>query len=94
MDKSLTINVQSVHWIPGAVPTPAPDLLTEEETARVLRLDTCKNRRDFSEPALRRAVARLRNHHGLRGIDVGGRVMYRREDVLGWLAEKAKNEPR
>lgn len=30
----------TIEWLPGAVPVPAPSILTKEEAVRYLRLDT------------------------------------------------------
>ena len=75
----------SVVFLPGDPPTPCPEVLTEEEAIRYLRLDTVS----IKHPA--DTLCRYRDQGLLRGTQISRRIFYRREE-LDRLLEKLTNE--
>ena len=67
--------------------TPCPELLTEHETIRYLRLDA----EGSPDPA--RTLTYYRNNGQLRAIKVGRKNRYRRQDLENFLAEKSGERP-
>ena len=61
--------------LPGDPPRPCPELLTEEETIRYLRLDTI----NISNPSV--TLRRYRERGLLRGTQISKRVFYRRAEL-------------
>ena len=68
-----------IHFMPNG--KPCPTVLTAEETAELLRLDN-------GDPM--RTLKYFRDKQELVGFRLGRRVRYRLEDVLSFLAKKAK----
>lgn len=67
--------------------TPCPELLTEDETIRYLRLD------GDGSPDPVRTLTYYRNNGQLRAIKVGRKNRYRRRDLEVFLAEKSEGRP-
>ena len=67
--------------------TPCPELLTEDETIRYLRLD------GDGSPDPVRTLTYYRNNGQLRAIKVGRKNRYRRRDLENFLAEKSEGRP-
>ena len=67
--------------------TPCPELLTEDETIRYLRLDV------DGSPDPVRTLTYYRNKGQLRAIKVGRKNRYRRQDLENFLAEKSEGRP-
>ncbi len=65
-------NVPAIAFLPGDPPTPAPQLLTEEEAIRYLRLDTV----NVDDPAA--TLRRYRERGLLRGTQVSRRIPEKR----------------
>jgi hypothetical protein len=77
-----------ITWLPGDQPTPCPELLTEEEALRYLRLDTV----NIKDPS---ATLRLYRKRGLlRGTQVSKRVFYRRIELDAFLTRLTTENPR
>lgn len=68
--------------------TPCPDLLTEEEAIRYLRLDII----DVESPA--DTLRRYRKQGLVRGTQVGKCVRYRRTELERFLDRITENNPR
>ncbi len=68
--------------------TPCPDLLTEEEAIRYLRLDII----DVENPE--DTLRRYRKQGLVRGTQVGKCVRYRRSELEAFLARITENNPR
>lgn len=75
-------------FLPGEPPAPCPELLTEEEAIRYLRLDTVGIR----DPAA--TLRRYRERNLLRGTQVSKRIFYRRVEIEKFLEEQTENNPR
>lgn len=67
---------------------PCPELLTEEEAIRYLRLDII----DVENPA--DTLRRYRKQGLVRGTQVGKCVRYRRSELEAFLARITENNPR
>jgi hypothetical protein len=75
-------------WLPGNPPSPCPELLTEDEAIRYLRLDTV---------AIKDPSATLRNYRKrrlLHGTQVSKRVFYRRSELDAFLTRLTEENPR
>jgi len=75
--------------LPGASPIPCPELLTEEEAIRYLRLDTIRGLRNPGE-----TLARYRAVGLLRGTQVSKSVFYRRIELDRFLDRLTSENPR
>ena len=74
--------------LPGNPPQPCPELLTEEEAIRYLRLDTI-------EIANRSGTLRRYRERGLlRATQVSKRVFYRRTELDRFLERLTEDNPR
>jgi hypothetical protein len=76
------------HVLPGAPAVPCPELLTEEEAVRYLRLDLI----DVDDPA--GTLRYYRNRGLLRGTQVGKCVRYRRIELERLLDRLTDSNPR
>lgn len=88
-DRSL--NSFAANWaaiLPGDPPVPCPELLTEEEAIRYLRLDLI----DIEEPASTLRYYRTRGL--LRATQVGKCVRYRRIELDRLLDNLTESNPR
>lgn len=75
--------------LPGAPPSPCPELMTEEEAIRYLRLDTIRGLRNPKE-----TLARYRAMGMLRGTQVSKRIFYRRVELDRFLDRVTAENPR
>ena len=75
--------------LPGGPPLPCPELLTEEEAIRYLRLDTISGLRNPKE-----TLARYRAAGMLRGTQVSKRIFYRRVELDRFLERLTTENPR
>ena len=75
--------------LPGNPPQPCPELLTEEEAVRYLRLDTIHGLRSPGE-----TLARYRAMGSLRGTQVSKSVFYRRVELDRFLDRLTNENPR
>lgn len=75
--------------LPGGPPLPCPELLTEEEAIRYLRLDTIVGLRNPGE-----TLARYRANGMLRGTQVSKRIFYRRVELDRFLDRLTAENPR
>lgn len=75
-------------WLPGDPPTPCPELLTEEEAIRYLRLDET----GVADPA--RSLRHYRERGLLRATQVGRRLRYRRVELDRALDRLTEENPR
>ena len=80
--------VVSGFIIPGNPPMPCPELLTEDEAIRYLRLDTV----DIDNPS--ETLARYRSNGTLRGTQVSKRILYRRVELERFLDRQTEANPR
>jgi hypothetical protein len=79
---------QLIIWLPGDPPTPCPELLTEQEAIRYLRLDTI----NIKDPS---ATLRTYRKRGLlKGTQVSKCVFYRRVELENFLARQTTENPR
>lgn len=74
---------------PGLPPTPCPELLTEDEAVRYLRLDTIRGLRNPGH-----TLARYRSLGLLRGTQVSKSVFYRRVELDRFLDRLTNENPR
>ncbi len=74
--------------LPGQPPTPCPELLTEEEAIRYLRLDEV----NIKDPA--ETLRRYREKGLLRGTQVSKRIFYRRVELDRLLDRLTEQNPR
>lgn len=75
--------------LPGIPPSPCPELMTEEEAIRYLRLDTIRGLRNPKE-----TLARYRATGLLRGTQVSKRIFYRRVELDRFLDRVTAENPR
>ena len=78
----------ALAYLPGAPPQPCPELLTEGEAVRYLRLDLI----DIEDPA--GTLAYYRKKGLLRGTQVGKAVRYRRVELDRLLDRLTEGNPR
>ena len=78
----------SVVFLPGEPPIPCPEVLTEEEAIRYLRLDTV----NIKHPA--DTLYRYRDQGLLRGTQISRRIFYRREELDHLLEQLTNGNPR
>ena len=83
-----TVQVLPAVFLPGNPSTPCPELLTEEEAIRYLRLDTT----DVKDPSL--SLRYYREKGLLRGTKVGRRTRYRRIELERFLERLTEANPR
>ena len=72
----------------GDPPQPRPELLTEDEAIRYLRLDTI----DISEPSA--TLRRYRQRGLLRGTRISKRIFYRRAELNRFIERVTESNPR
>jgi len=77
-----------IAYLPGPQPMPCPEVLTEEEAIRYLRLDLVK----VKDPA--GTLAYYRRKGLLRGTQIGKSVRYRRVEVERFLQAITEQNPR
>lgn len=75
--------------LPGMPPAPCPEVLTEEEAIRYLRLDTIRGLRNPKE-----TLARYRSNGLLRGTQVSKKIFYRRVELDRFLDRLTAENPR
>lgn len=75
--------------LPGPLAVPCPELLTEEEAIRYLRLDTIRGLRNPTQ-----TLARYRAMGLLRGTQVSKSVFYRRVELDRFLERLTNENPR
>ncbi len=75
-------------WLPGDPPSPCPELLTEDEAIRYLRLDTV----EIDNPSA--TLRRYREQGLLRGTQVSKRIFYRRLELDRFLERITDQNPR
>ncbi len=74
--------------LPGEPPQPCPELLTEGEAVRYLRLDTI----NISDPAA--TLRRYREQRLLRGTQISKRIFYRRAELDRFIERATEGNPR
>lgn len=74
--------------IPGDPPQPCPELLTEEEAIRYLRLDTV----NIDNPSA--TLRRYREMQLLRATQVSKRLFYQRKELDAFLDRLTEHNPR
>ena len=85
------MNEQQVHpiaWLPGNPASPCPELLTEDEAIRYLRLDTIR----IQDPAA--TLRSYRKRRLLLGTQVSKKVFYRRTELEAFLQRQTQENPR
>ncbi len=80
---------RSAPVLPGEPPLPCPELLTEEEAIRYLRLDTIRGLKNPAE-----TLARYRATGLLRGTQVSKSIFYRRIELDRFLDRLTTENPR
>lgn len=80
--------LSAIPILPGDPPEPAPELLTEQEAIRYLRLDKV----GISNPS--ETLRRYRALGLLRGTQVSKRVLYRRVELDRFLERLTESNPR
>ncbi len=83
----LPIGLQ-LAFLPGPVPTPCPEVMTEEEVVKYLRLDLI----NIAEPTATLEYYRKRGL--LRGTQIGKCVRYRRIELERFLTLITERNPR
>jgi hypothetical protein len=78
----------TIVWLPDEQPTPCPELLTEAEAIRYLRLDTVK----IKDPSAK--LRAYRKRRVLRGTQISKRVFYRRTELDAFLDRITVENPR
>ena len=74
--------------LPGEPPQPCPELLTEDEAVRYLRLDTI----NISHPSA--TLRRYREQRLLRGTQISKRIFYRRAELDRFIERATEGNPR
>jgi len=74
--------------LPGEPPQPCPDVLTEEEAIRYLRLDTV----EIKDPGA--TLRRYRDSGLLRATQLSKRLFYRRVELERFLRRQTDENPR
>ncbi len=74
--------------LPGEPPQPCPELLTEGEAVRYLRLDTI----NISDPSA--TLRRYREQRLLRGTQISKRIFYRRAELDRFIERATEGNPR
>ena len=74
--------------LPGDPPQLCPELLTEGEAIRYLRLDTV----NISDPSA--TLRRYREHRLLRGTQISKRIFYRRAELDRFIERVTEGNPR
>ncbi|MHC4674587.1 MAG: helix-turn-helix domain-containing protein [Planctomycetota bacterium] len=74
--------------LPGNPPQLCPELLTEDEAIRYLRLDTI----NISDPSA--TLRRYREHRLLRGTQISKRIFYRRAELDRFIERVTEGNPR
>ena len=74
--------------LPGEPPQPCPELLTEGEAVRYLRLDTI----NISDPSA--TLRRYREQRLLRGTQISKRIFYRRAELDRFIERATEGKPR
>ncbi len=74
--------------LPGAPPQPCPELLTEGEAIRYLRLDTV----NISAPSA--TLRRYRERRLLKGTQISKRIFYRRAELDRFIERATESNPR
>ena len=80
--------VVATAFLPGPLPQPCPELLTEAEAIRYLRLDLI----DVTDPV--GTLSYYRKRGVLRATQVGKCLRYRRAELERFLEIITKNNPR
>ena len=83
------VEFPSTSILPGNPPEPCPELLTEEEAIRYLRLDTIKGLKNPGE-----TLERYRAQGVLRGTQVSRKIFYRRAELDRFLERQTDQNPR
>ena len=78
----------AIVWLPDNPPVPCPELLTEDEAIRYLRLDKVK----IKSPST--TLRGYRKRRLLRGTQVSKRVLYRRSELDAFLERITNENPR
>ncbi len=74
--------------LPGDPPQPCPELLTEDEAVRYLRLDTIS----ISDTSA--TLRRYRERRLLRGTQISKRIFYRRSELERFIERVTESNPR
>ena len=74
--------------LPGDPPQPCPELLTEGEAIRYLRLDTI----NISDPSA--TLRRYRERRLLKGTQISKRIFYRRTELDRFIERVTESNPR
>jgi len=74
--------------LPGDPPQPCPELLTEGEAIRYLRLDTI----NISDPSA--TLRRYRERRLLKGTQISKRIFYRRTELDRFVERITEGNPR
>ncbi len=82
------MTTHTVAILPGDPPTPCPELLTEAEAIRYLRLDTV----GITDPSA--TLRRYRDQGLLRATQVSKRLFYRRLELDRFLERVTEENPR
>jgi hypothetical protein len=86
--KGSRIHVTMPTMLPGLDPVPCPEVMTEEEVVRFLRLDLI----DINDPS--QTLAYYRKKGLLRGTQIGKSVRYLRREVERFLDVITEQNPR
>ena len=76
------------HYFPGVPAVPVPDILTEDEAIRFLRLDQTNTQ----DPHL--TLARYRKRGLLRGTQISRNIRYLREELIEFARRQTEVNPR
>ena len=67
-------------FLPGSPPTPCPELLTEKELIRFLRIPEISKSNDY-----RNVIEHLKRVRGLPRIHICRKALYPRKAILEWM---------
>lgn len=85
MSDRVEITAAATVWLPSTPPRPAPPLLTAKEVALLLRIDS-------KSPI--RTINYYREKGFLQPIQIGRNLLWRLEDVLGFMRQLKDESPR
>ena len=89
MNKRITKNCESSYFLivmPGGNggSVPCPELLTEDELIRFLRIPEISNAENYNN-----VIANLKRMHDLPRVHLCGKSLYPTREIMKWISEKS-----